>query len=575
MSHNITLPWWATLPNLKWNVIANCTSFANFAKDILRTSPAWDYCDIRVNALFSLVQSSLEINSTGELGYGTPQQIASWYLSSCVCVPGISNATCDVETSSSALNFLHAVRSQLDRDEIACFGELCSILGITGNADISGIGVMVTLCIEAGLIIGFLVAQTAEYFKGPFSLIPDRRGISESLMIAFKVILLEFYWSSVLLSLGITIASIITATTALGDESSEQVELFGASVVLALHNSRLSAMASLYSTQATFMASLMLLEPGRHRRLLNLAILPILGALLLVLIILSNQYFKSRLIHVGLLFRHVTKGGQDEGPVLQVFVIITLFMMAICGVTALLDAHKNTSAVSQDEESTVQITEQGKQSMTPTVNKREYVSHPSLGQEQQTTSPTVGTKDSSLNPATGNRQEPTDSTAEKKGSVSNLEAGKGEQSSKARKRESPKEQHSLTRTTGKRRPLRSRLFVVEIRVMKVILMIMMLMTLMRFWSFRGSTITSNADPQLEWSFGQIVALTTWVPVIIDFWYAFFVGIIPALQKNMPPGFEANAKLDSEGTAKPQDKERKQNTSNDANVEESSVHDGRS
>ncbi|KAK1722570.1 uncharacterized protein BDZ83DRAFT_628664 [Colletotrichum acutatum] len=68
----------------------------------------------------------------------------------------------------------------------------------------------------------------------------------------------------------------------------------------------------------------------------------------------------------------------------------------------------------------------------------------------------------------------------------------------------------------------------------------MLATLGKFFDFRKQTIPGSAagDPQLEWSFGQILVLTTWIPVMLDIWYTSNVGIIRGLEVHMPGGFHA-------------------------------------
>ncbi|KAK1532269.1 uncharacterized protein CCOS01_04252 [Colletotrichum costaricense] len=499
MSSNMTLPWWASLPNLTWNVTANCSSLGNFANSIIRTSPKLDYCNVHINALSNLVQSSFKTNSTGELGYGTPQQIASWYLSACGCVSKIANATCDVETTSSALDFIDAVQLELEKSaNTTCIDELRWSLGIQGNADIAGVGVMVTFCIEAWLIIAFYVAKVVEYYAGnrilkaleePKDRVPDwRMSTYRSLMSAFKETLETFYSSSVFLSLGLVTASIHTAAAASGNGQDRQVERWMAGEDLTVYDSQLSALASLFSIQVTFMASLMLQEAARRRGLVILttvAVLALLGVLLVTL--------------VSLIVWQTVQLPKVVEQLLQDTLQITYMKKGTAG----KEVPSTPEAGESDPDSDPRSEEDGLSSNRTGGQKKQPPTQ-IIGDKEHQTSQNVGVGGSSLGQTSGKREQSTPS-----------KAAKGEQPP-------------------------AQLLAAEFRVVQTILMGMMLATLGIFFDFREQTINSGAagDPQLEWSFGQIVVLTTWIPVILIFWSTFFFTlcfeIMIAPQKRMPP-----------------------------------------
>ncbi|KAK7977108.1 hypothetical protein PG996_003180 [Apiospora saccharicola] len=66
---------------------------------------------------------------------------------------------------------------------------------------------------------------------------------------------------------------------------------------------------------------------------------------------------------------------------------------------------------------------------------------------------------------------------------------------------------------------------------------MMWSTLFQLWYFRGYIDTGEGSTIAEWSFGQILALATWVPVLVEFGYTFGFGIREGLEGNMPTEYE--------------------------------------
>ncbi|KXH67526.1 hypothetical protein CSAL01_00833 [Colletotrichum salicis] len=119
------------------------------------------------------------------------------------------------------------------------------------------VGVMVTFCIEAWLVAGFLAAKVAKYAGGGNRQLPDWLNTTyRKLTDAFQVVLPAIFWSSVLLSLGIVAASILIAAAASGDGQEEPLKQWRAGEDYTVYDSQLSALALLFSIQATFMDQL-------------------------------------------------------------------------------------------------------------------------------------------------------------------------------------------------------------------------------------------------------------------------------------------------------------------------------
>lgn len=64
----------------------------------------------------------------------------------------------------------------------------------------------------------------------------------------------------------------------------------------------------------------------------------------------------------------------------------------------------------------------------------------------------------------------------------------------------------------------SRCMMVSKGLVQVALLVMMIGALIVFFLIRAKIIDAGDDSQLEWSFGQVLSLTTWIPVVVDFIY---------------------------------------------------------
>ncbi|RYP26184.1 hypothetical protein DL767_008136 [Monosporascus sp. MG133] len=57
--------------------------------------------------------------------------------------------------------------------------------------------------------------------------------------------------------------------------------------------------------------------------------------------------------------------------------------------------------------------------------------------------------------------------------------------------------------------------------------------------FRGEVIKQVADdPEAKWAFGQVLALSTWAPVVVEFGYILIFGMKHGLDERLPRGYQA-------------------------------------
>ncbi|EXF83992.1 hypothetical protein CFIO01_04852 [Colletotrichum fioriniae PJ7] len=384
---NITR-WRIPPSDLIWDIDANCKLFADFANTIIRKSSEysmWDYCAIDPDALRAYVLSSLPPDLQAAATNATSSDITQWYMLGCD------------------------------------YAELQN--GCESNADIAGIGVAISLCIEAFLVVAFFTSHMADFVRDhetSSSSPPSRVGN------AFRAVLPAFYWSSVILNLGIVAASLRTAAAVSGDDQAEVLINWRNGGSLSPYDVQLAALVSLFSFQPTFMAGLMLAVSGERRRVtLNLAIVPVLGLLLVPLLYMTMTW-------ISVFPRMVASLLTDE------------FDPSYVNLVA-----KNTVIVS------------------------DYITWATLVICGIKVTSSFANRLMSRRP----RQEP--------------------------------------------RPLSSRIMI-GVYLIQLISIMTMLISLYVFFWLRSITIGlgDGNDPQLDWGFGQILALTTWIPVIVDFIYTY-------------------------------------------------------
>lgn len=270
-----------------------------------------DMCAFDVYALHEYVDSSLPSTFLRSDENFTSSHTAIWYLSVCdedLTAKTWSSPCHDDHSCDTAIDFLNNTISmifQALQGQGVCLKELRSSLNVQGNADTAGIGVsrvtpsqlqqhlksaqvMTSFCIEAFLVIAFLTASAVTHLRSKRA--PRNRG--ETFLDALRAVLPTFFWSSVLLSLGIIVASIKARDDASGglqtnpgqahQWESDQLESWreGESIY-SPYDRHLAAMASFLSALPPMMAGIMLLQSSRRRRLL-IALIPASLAILLI-----------------------------------------------------------------------------------------------------------------------------------------------------------------------------------------------------------------------------------------------------------------------------------------------------
>lgn len=428
MVGNLTELQWVPPPIGTWNLTHDCSSHARFVSTILRKSPleGSDMCAFDVDALYEYVASSLPSTFQDSAENFTRTRIAIWYLS--VCESSLNEthpSQCYGDDSClTALDFRNSIFAMIRDPQLSageCLREVLSSLDVKGNADMAGIGVsrvtstqlqqhlrsaqvMTSFCIEAFLIIMLLMAAAAAQIRQNRAPHSRRDKISD----AFRAILPTFYWSSVILSLGITVASLKASFEAAEGGRIEQLMKWkeGESIY-SPYDTQLAVMASLFRAFPPLVAGIMLRQSSQRRCLLNIIILSFLEILptLLVITFISGNFqwvYDSQSIgipYVGLY---------------AITAVAFLFPMILMGWIVLLCRRKKSAA--------------------------KFPSHPST------------------------------------------------------------------------------CIVVSTWVVQVILLALMISALIILFLVRAKIIDAGDDSQLEWSFGQVLALTTWIPIVVDFIY---------------------------------------------------------
>ncbi|KAK1709603.1 hypothetical protein BDP67DRAFT_116246 [Colletotrichum lupini] len=417
-----TTNWQAPPRYLHWNTSAECALFADVAQSILRTYSddpvVQDYCAVNVNALHAYFQSSLPLYLRNTTGRATSSQVASWYMLGCSAGSLTSDMPCESDECLSAVDFRHAILAEI-REHSTCIKELRSHLQLQGNADIAGIGITISLCIESFLIFVLLVANIAEFFHRPKSSSSSKVGRVRD---ACRAVLPTFYWSSVIFNLGIVIASLNTAVAVSGDGQLEVIARWRAGGTFAAYDTQLATLISGFSFQPTFMAGLMMIaEPGRRRRALNTAIIPVLGLLLIPLLCMTLSWYSRFPETVSRLFSDDLEINTMVRLTLFVSFCVTWFLLVLSGVT-------------------------------------------------------VGVV----------------------------------------YRRVPGESRQVSIASSSR-------LVTLVYLLHMVSLATMFTTLVVFFWLRNSTIKNagGSDPQVDWGFGQVVALTTWIPVFVDDFYNYW------------------------------------------------------
>lgn len=440
MAGNLTQFQWVPPPIEVWNLTKSCSAYARFVSPIFRRSDKIDVPDVCVFDVYSLyeyVASSLPSTFQESDQNFTTTQTATWYLSVCERpANGTWSDRCQEDDACRiALAFQDEIRSMMYQDgsdEGACLEELRSSLDVKGNADMAGIGVsrmirlqleqnltsgqvMASFCIEAFLIISFIIAYAISLLRRNRA--PPSRGMK--ITDAFRAVLPNFYLSSVLFSLGIIVAALKTSVEALrGGQADQLARWRKAESNYSPYDAQLAAMASLFSSLPPFMAGILLRQLSRRGSMLNAIMLSFLAVIPIPLVV----------IHVSIGSENRPNGGSAtylfdrllyrDAPVIQLYALAASFSLALAmliGWIVLICYRKRCG------------------------------------------SPRVPSGHSTC-------------------------------------------------------------ILVSTGLFQVVLLAVMIIALVIFFSIRAELINAGDNSQLDWSFGQILALTTWIPVVIDFIY---------------------------------------------------------
>lgn len=273
---------------------------------------------------------------------------------------------------------------------------------------------MASFCIEAFLIIAFLTAYNVAHL----SLNRELSSRTKKILDAFGAVLPTFYWSSVLLSLGIIVASLKVSSEATAGGSADQLKKWrkGESSY-SPYDRQLVALASFLSALPPFMAWIMLRQSSRRRRLLNTLILPFIGIPVIPLVIMSAISDPEWLFD------------NAAGQVVDLW-LYDMEAMKISSYTAIASL-----------------------SLSVLIGLIVFLSH-----RKKTRSAKVSSR------------------------------------------------HSTCK-------------MIFTGLVQVVLLAIMIGALIVFFFFRTKIIDAGDTSQLEWSFGQVLALTTWIPVVVDFVYS--------------------------------------------------------
>lgn len=439
MAGNLTQLQWVPPPIGTWNLTHDCSSHARFVNTIIRKSESGlenlDMCAVDVDALYGYAITSLPFTRDESARNVTRARIAIWYLAVCESpVFETQPSQCSGDYYClTALEFRNSILAMIREAQSGggdCLGEVLSSLDIKGNADMAGIGVsrvtitkvqqhlrsaqvMTSFCIEAFLIIAFLMADAAAQVRHNRAPHSRREKISDTL----RAVLPTFYWSSVVLSLGITSASFKDSFEAANGGRFDQAEKWSkGESIYSPYDIELAVMASLFSALPPLMAGIMLRQSSQRRRLLNVIILSFLEIFPTPIFIIFMQ---------GGSLPEADNGAQVmynlpfvRNPYAGLYAITAfpffLSMMLIGWIVLLCRREKSGQAKVPSRPSTC--------------------------------------------------------------------------------------------------------IVVSSWVVQVILLALMISALIILFLTRAKIIDAGDDSQLEWSFGQVLALTTWIPILVDFVY---------------------------------------------------------
>ncbi|KAK7963523.1 hypothetical protein PG988_010497 [Apiospora saccharicola] len=283
---------WDPLALKSWN-FSDCTLYANFASKLIRGSidaanlayQSYDLCEIKDWDTISTYLASAIPRDIDPL---PKNKIVDWYTAHCISL-NFENHRAKVESnlSKEIIEKMFTWNDPFNHtfsDESAsnhCTKELRIKLQIEGNSDIVGIGVLVSYFIEAGLASAFAVAIALEHSHS--LLCPSKAGsklryrcVGDSVAASLSV----FFWASMLLCLGMQVASLMTIVAEYKEKDiTPRIQEWVGGEKYYINTTYFAAVASGFSSASVILAGQLSIQGNPRRRRFIIAILVVVGVL--------------------------------------------------------------------------------------------------------------------------------------------------------------------------------------------------------------------------------------------------------------------------------------------------------
>ncbi|KAK7983542.1 hypothetical protein PG989_010944 [Apiospora arundinis] len=281
---------WDDAPALTSWQFDNCTLYANYASKVIHNPirdqhlnyTIYDLCQVDVKAAINeYLEASLpraEDHSTLLARY----LMLDWYKAHCFTLALFGSGTnvtnnLSREIIGKMFTWTDPLNHTFLSESVShqCTKELRNKLQIEGNSDIVGIGVLISYFIEAGLATAFVAVMAfGRFYPSPH---PSNAGSKiryRSVRDSFEASLSVFFWASVLLCLGMQLASLMTIFTEFKEEDMiKRIQKWEHGEKFYINTSYFAALASGFCSASVFIPGQLLLQGNRRRRRLIIAIL--------------------------------------------------------------------------------------------------------------------------------------------------------------------------------------------------------------------------------------------------------------------------------------------------------------
>ncbi|KAK8124357.1 uncharacterized protein PG998_000116 [Apiospora kogelbergensis] len=280
---NVSVSWVA--PDWEHFNFTNCSLYAKFASTIYRLQVLgigdgsevgrYDLCAAQLDAMHNYLFSGFPPNSTEP----SNSTATLWYQLNC----NASEPWTDPKSFMVISNMFEHMSNAQDPFTF-CNSELQSELDVQGNADIAGNGAMIAYFVEGALVTMFAAAQAVELLRHRFhSSGTARQDNLQSILDSFRASIPTFFWTSVLLCLGILAASLNSLAASSQEDLEAEIIKWRDGATFGNYDAYLAIMASACCSYPVFLSGFLLQSRGRRRRLLNAAIPMFVGVLLSVI----------------------------------------------------------------------------------------------------------------------------------------------------------------------------------------------------------------------------------------------------------------------------------------------------